>query len=360
MNDFVPLLDDARSRIRSPVVILLGSPVQAADLVAALDVPDIVCFQLDLHQAGRLQELLAERGLDARVETRPDLWDLEPIFQTVLFPVPGHGERELKVDLVDQAYHVLRPGGQLISLSEFRKDQFCPRWHKKVFGKCGEAPSRKEGSVFWSERGADKPRRRHEQHFQAGVAGIDAIELLSRPGVFAYGRLDEGTMALVECAEIHDGDRVLDMGCGSGAAGVLATRRANDVHITFVDSNVRAVEVSRLNAEAVGLTDFRTVATARFDGVPNEDFDVILANPPYYAQLGIARFFIESALPLMRSGGRFSIVTKQPDQLGPWVEEVFGNLTILTRRGYMVLQARAPFRPLTPAPTPNPEETSTP
>lgn len=348
MSDFVPLLADVRSRIRPPVAILLGSPVSTADLVAALEIPDVVCYQMDLHQANRLREIIAERGLSATVETRPDLWDLEPIFQTVAFPIPGHGERELKVDLVDQAYQILRPGGLLVSLSEFRRDQFCPRWHKKVFGKCSEAPSRKEGSTFWSERGEDRPRRRHEQHFRAGVAGVEPVELLSRPGVFAYGRLDEGTMALVECAEVREEDRILDMGCGVGAAGILAARRGGDsVHVSFVDSNVRAVEVSRLNAEAVGLRDFRTFATPSFESVPEADFDLVLANPPYFAQLGIARFFVESAPPLMKSGGRFYLVTKQPDEVGAMVEETFGNLTVLGRRGYAVLQARAPFRPRT-------------
>ena len=46
---------------------------------------------------------------------------------------------------------------------------------------------------------------------------------------------------MLEVAEVRPGDRVLDLGCGPGANGVLAMDRAGpDGHVTFVDSNVRA------------------------------------------------------------------------------------------------------------------------
>src|SRR5947207_7677833 len=47
----------------------------------------------------------------------------------------------------------------------------------------------------------------------------------SRPGVFAYGRFDEGARALVETMVIEPGDKILDVGCGCGTNGILAVRR---------------------------------------------------------------------------------------------------------------------------------------
>jgi 16S rRNA (guanine1207-N2)-methyltransferase len=163
--------------------------------------------------------------------------------------------------------------------------------------------------------------------------------------VFSYGRFDNGARALLECAEVREGDRILDLGCGVGAVGVFAARMAGPGgHVTFVDSNVRAVEVSRLNAESNGLADFRAHATATMGGLPEADFDVVLANPPYHARLDIARRFVEGSPPLMKPGGRFFVVTKQPNGVAPMVEEAFGNVTAYERRGYTVILGRTPFR----------------
>ena len=78
----------------------------------------------------------------------------------------------------------------------------------------------------------------------------------------------------------------------------------------------------------------------RVDGVPEGTFDVALANPPYYAQLNIARLFIERSAVLLRPGGRFYLVTKQPDQVGPVVADHFGMTEVVARRGYTILCAQ--------------------
>ena len=351
MSDFVPLLEAVRSKIKPPVLIALGSPRPVADLAGALGVPDVTCFQMDTHQAGRLSEIVAERGLDAKVVTAPDLWDVGSDFRTVIVPVHTHGERELKLDVLDQAYHVLSPGGYCVSLSEYRRDQFCPRWHKKVFGKCSESPSTKIGNAFWSARDeGERPRRRHEVRFHARVLGGPFVEFLSRPGVFCYGRLDNGARAMLEAAEVREGDRILDLGCGAGAVGILAAQRAGpDCRVTFIDSNVRAAEVSRLNAESSGLSDSRVFATADVSGPDEAEFDLVLANPPYHAQLAVARLFVERSRPLLKPGGRFAIVTKQPSEVIPMVEEGFPHVEAVEHRGYAVVSARAPFAGAVPA-----------
>jgi 16S rRNA G1207 methylase RsmC len=72
---------------------------------------------------------------------------------------------------------------------------------------------------------------------------------------------------------------------------------------------------------------------------------LISANPPYYAQGAIARLFVERAKTLLRPGGRLYLVTKQADQIGPLVAEVFGTTEIVERRGYAILCARTKGTP---------------
>jgi 16S rRNA (guanine1207-N2)-methyltransferase len=326
-------------RLRVPLAVVLGSPRLAADIAGLLDERDITCFQLDLYQAERLQEQLAELGVDATVQTAPDLWDLTADFQTVIFPAQRGGERSLKLDMVEQAFHILQPGGTFAVVSDYPNDQFFAEQLRKVFGKI-HVPEAGEGYVVWSPRRANRPRRRHEVTYQARIGAGPSLRFLSRPGVFSYGRFDDGARALLEVTEIRQGDRVLDAGCGCGTNGIVAGLRAGaESWITFVDSNVRAVALTEHNARSNGLTSFETLARADLADLPPKHFDLILANPPYYAQHTIAEKFIREARPLLRHGGRFYLVTKQPDTIGPMMATVFGPTEPVERRGYTVLCA---------------------
>ena len=132
--------------------------------------------------------------------------------------------------------------------------------------------------------------------FQGRVMGGPPCRFVSRPGVFAYGRFDDGARALVETAEVRPGDRVLDLGCGCGVAGVFAAQQCvPDGHVAFVDSNVRAAALSEMNARANGVEKFEVFATAAVEGPEEDSFDVVAANPPYYAGGAIAQLFIERA-----------------------------------------------------------------
>jgi len=326
------------NKVRAPLGIVMGSPVEAADLVMVLGSKEVLCYQMDLYQAQRLEFELGQFDLGAKVTTLPDLWDLPADFQTLLYPVPQGGERGLKLDLIEQAFHVLRPHGTLVVLSPYEKDQVLPGALKKVFGRV-HAPAAGGGSVFWCQRAGARPRRRHEVLFQVSGGDGPSFRFLSRPGVFSYGRFDNGARALVETMEVHAGDRVLDLGCGCGTNGIIAARRCGPSgQTTFVDSNLRALALAEHNARANGVAEFALVASSSVAGLEGE-FDVVLANPPYYAQLSIAQLFIERARDLLRLGGRFYLVTKQPNQVGPLVAEAFGPAQVVERRGYVVLCA---------------------
>jgi 16S rRNA G1207 methylase RsmC len=338
-----------RDRLRPPLAIVLGSPAEVVRILPVLNVPDVFCYQMDLYPADRLRHELEERPLSAQVVTAADLWDLPADFQTVLYPAPQGGERALKIDMIEQAFHILRPRGCFVVWSGYEADQFFPGQLKKVFGKV-HAPPTDHGAVFWCLRDGDRPRRRHEMTFQVRVGDFPSRRFLSRPGVFSYGRFDDGARALVESATVHAGDRVLDLGCGCGTNGVLAAQWSGpEGSTTFLDSNLRAVALAEHNARANGLTQFQTVAALVGGPVAGSGdpattglgmFDVVLANPPYFAQSAIAGLFIEQGRRLLRPGGRFYLVTKQA-AVGQMVADAFGQAEGVERRGYVIFSAVA-------------------
>jgi 23S rRNA (guanine1835-N2)-methyltransferase len=326
-----------RDKARAPLAVVLGSPAEVAHCLRFLDGIDAACYQMDLHQAERLQAELAERQTAAKVVTAADLWDLPADFQTVLYLPPRGGERELKIDMIEQAFHILRPHGTLLVWSPYEAEPFFPALLKKIFGRV-HAPHLDGDTVLWCQRDGERPRRRHEVAFQARIAGGPSCRFVSRPGVFSYGRFDNGARALTETMTVRPGDRVLDLGCGCGTNGVFAAQHAGaDGHITFVDSNVRAVALADLNARGNGVSAFQTVASSRIEGPPEGSFDVVLANPPYYANNAIARLFIERSRALLKPDGRFFVVTKQVEDIAELMMETFEQVEALMHRGYTIL-----------------------
>jgi 16S rRNA (guanine1207-N2)-methyltransferase len=320
-------------KLTPEVAIVLGSPREAATLAFDLGV-EATCYQMDLFQSDRLTAMLAEQGTEARVEVRPDLWDLPATFSTALYLVARGGERALKHDMIEQAYHVLKPQGTFAVLSPYEHDPVLPAVVKKVFGKPHAHPLG-EGTLLWARRGDDRARRRHEVTFHGRLDETTSLKFVSRPGVFSYGHFDNGSRALIETMEIRPGDRVLDLGCGSGTNGIFAARRGAG-EVVFVDSNVRALALTELNARTNDITNFCTVATSAVQGVPGK-FDVVLANPPYYAGLSVAELFAERARNLLKPGGRFYVVSKQ--LLEPLLEPHFAEFDDVTHRGYKIYRA---------------------
>ena len=225
--------------------------------------------------------------------TLPDLWDLPADFQSAIYLPARGGERELKIDMVEQAFHILRPRGGFVVWSSYENDPFFPTLLKKIFGR-SHLHHAGEDSVLWCHREGDRPRRRHEMTFQARIGGDPSCRFLSRPGTFSYGRFDNGARAMAEVMQVEAGERVLDIGCGCGTNGVFAWQQAGPTgQITFVDSNVRATALAEHNARTNGVTSFEVIASNAVEGPPPGSFDVALANPPYFAGAQVARMFIE-------------------------------------------------------------------
>ncbi len=325
-----------REKIKPPVVLVLGTPAEVANVVTTLGTAEVTCYQMDRFPAERIRENL---GAGITLQTAPDLWDLPAEFQTVLYLPARAGERELKIDMIEQAYHILRPHGQILVWSPYEVDSFFPTLLKKIFGRASSYALDQE-SVFASTREGERPRRRHEVTFQVRVNEHTSCRFVSRPGVFAYGRFDMGARAMMETVELSPGERVLDLGCGCGTNGVLAWQQVGPGgHITFVDTNCRAVALAELNARQNGVTSFDAHATTTMSELQPGSYDVVLANPPYFAQGAIARYFLEQARIFLKPQGRCYLVTKSPDEIGTMMNEIIGSVEFTLARNYFILSS---------------------
>jgi methylase of polypeptide subunit release factors len=74
--------------------------------------------------------------------------------------------------------------------------------------------------------------------------------------------------------------RALDVGCGSGAGGVIVAKNAVCGELVLTDINDTALQMTRLNAAAAGIPNVTTLHSDLFSNVDGQ-FDMIVANPPY-------------------------------------------------------------------------------
>jgi release factor glutamine methyltransferase len=80
-------------------------------------------------------------------------------------------------------------------------------------------------------------------------------------------------------AEVHEDDRVLDMGTGSGVNAILAATKSSDV--VAVDINPRAVEAAQRNSEINGVADRIQVRCGDVFSNVDGRFDLIIFDPPF-------------------------------------------------------------------------------
>lgn len=85
--------------------------------------------------------------------------------------------------------------------------------------------------------------------------------------------------------------RAVDVGCGSGAGGILIARNCGSV--VLADINQQALRFAEINAAINGVENIELVESDVLRGVQG-DYDLIVSNPPY---------LVDEAARLYRDGG---------------------------------------------------------
>jgi 16S rRNA (guanine1207-N2)-methyltransferase len=292
--------------------------------------------------------LAANEVADAEVRLADGVTGLPPAsFDLVLSHLPRG--RAVQEELIRGAAWVLRPGGRLYFVAHKRAGvKGAIAYARALLGRCGVVRQKKGYHVAMAVRPAGLRPSPPSDGYVTRTIALDGVEtsLLSKPGVFAWDRLDDGTAALIDAMEIRARDHVLDLGCGTGLAGLAAARRATAGQVVLVDADVRAVESSRRTLEANDVTNAEVLLSDCASSSFGRCFDVVITNPPFHQGVGVdyevACQFVRDAAQVLRLGGQFFLVANRFLRYDDLIREVFGDVaTAHADNRYHVLTAVA-------------------
>ena len=107
------------------------------------------------------------------------------------------------------------------------------------------------------------------------------LQVISLPGVFSHGRLDEGTQLLLETLDGPPLGRVLDFGAGAGVIGATIKQTWPAAVVELVDANALALEAARRTILANQLPINLIKPSNVFSDVQGT-YTQIVSNPPFH------------------------------------------------------------------------------
>ena len=296
----------------------------------------VTCWLLDLYQQ---QQIKTTQTLPPNLELvcAADAPVAEIDWVAWAFSKQGNGE--LVRDMLQTGHERLAVGGTLAAATDNPSDRWLLELLQNLFGKVVRQAGA-GGVLYTVVKGAPLKKIKQYAAEFAFRDGERLIQLRTRPGVFNHRELDGGARSLLKTMEIQPGQKVLDLGCGSGAVGVAAALRAEQVEVKAIDSNPRAVECTRWAAEQNGAKSLQVELDCDGRSLPAGAFDLVLANPPYYSHFRIARLFVDIAFRSLKANGTMLLVTKTsqwylehlPTQFSDVKNQPVGNYHVIVAR----------------------------
>ncbi len=168
-----------------------------------------------------------------------------------------------------------------------------------------------------------------------------SVTVQTAPGVFSPDRLDIGTAVLLDTVPPPPlAGALLDLGCGWGPLALTMGLLSPGAAVYAVDVNERALDLTRRNAVALGLT---SVHACLPDQVPPDlRFATIWSNPPIRVGKAALHEQLRGWLArLERQGTAYLVVQKHlgADSLHRWITSELGMpcARIASARGFRVL-----------------------
>lgn len=306
--------------------------------------PGLVCEQSFKPEADRL----IRSGWQVRDPEAPDDGASYPL----VLVLPPRQRAEARA-LLARAVAACAPGGTVVACAPNDEGAKSGEADLKALAGLSGSLSKHHCRVFWATVGAstvdaallaqwregDAPRWIDDPRFPGG-------RFFSRPGVFAWDRVDAASALLAAHLPGELRGRAADLGCGYGyLAAELLRRCPGIVALDLYEAEGRALALARRNLDAQA--DRVALAFQWHDVTAGlaQRYDVIVTNPPFHTQgradrPDIGRAFIAAAADALAPGGRLWLVANRHLPYEQTLDARFGTVrTVVQADGFKVVEA---------------------
>jgi 16S rRNA G1207 methylase RsmC len=171
----------------------------------------------------------------------------------------------------------------------------------------------------------------------------ERVELFTAGSTFSPDHMDTGTAILLEHSnEAPNQGNLLDLGCGWGPIALSLAKSCPEATVWAIDVNERSLELTRMNAQKLGLGNIRAVLPSE---VPKDVvFTGIWSNPPIRVGKDALHAILSEWLPRLDEGCEAYLVVSKDlgaDTLLKWMQVNFADLAserIETAKGFRILR----------------------
>ena len=169
---------------------------------------------------------------------------------------------------------------------------------------------------------------------------VEGLEAWSQPGVFAWDRIDAGSLLLAQTLPALKGAGA-DLGCGYGALATVVLGSTAVKSLRLIDLDRRAIAAAKENVTDPRAT-FEWADARTIDG--SGDLDFIVSNPPFHdggtedKRLGQA--FVRQAAAMLGKGGVLWLVANRHLPYEADLNAAFKRVAMVADKGgYKVFEA---------------------
>jgi 16S rRNA (guanine1207-N2)-methyltransferase len=333
---FLPLLDGHLAWPARGALFIrarFGAPLQAPAW------PGLVCQQTFKPDAAALERAhlrVLSDDLDAGNERYPLVLLLPP------------RQRDEARALIARAVRAVEPGGQILACASNNEGaRSCEADLDRMAGPV-TTRSKNKCRVFWTAplNGPRDVALAEEWLALDAPRPIAGGRFISRPGIFAWDRIDVASQLLAGLLPSDLAGRAADLGAGFGYLGVeLLERCAGIAALDVFEAERRALDLARRNLAA-----FEARAHIRYcwhdvtAGLVDR-YDTIVCNPPFHTHAradrpDVGRRFIAAAAAALQPGGRLWMVANRHLAYEAALGAGFERVRIVTQQhGYKIVEA---------------------
>ena len=281
----------------------------------------------------RLHRIARSADLNSQLIT--DIPDVGTFDRVVYEPLQR--ETKLRVfEMIDGGFRALSQGGRFFLAG--RKNRGVESYKNRlgdVFGNVNLVGRARRVRLYEAVKSTRTPGAAPVDPWSAFTSGGGTSAELNfriRAGVFSSNGFDPGSRFLADTVRTIAAERILDVGCGAGTIGVALAAGDPKASLSMVDVSTLAIDCAEQNARNNGLGDRSvTVLGDLYDAFADQQFDLIVSNPPFHEGNVVSHPLVEEAPGHLSLGGSLVLVVMRLDPYVKILNQVFGKVDVLAR-----------------------------